>query len=70
MLIYMIGVVASGGFWLIAFLADSETPKTHVASWAVLCVASLIWPISVPMSCAEMLNKVKEKSIQEQDFVN
>lgn len=70
MLIYTIGVLASGSFWLLAFLTDGETPKSHVASWVVLCVASLIWPISVPLSCAELLNQAKHQSFREQRLMN
>jgi hypothetical protein len=70
MLIYTVGVLVSGSFWLIVFLVDKETPKKHSASWVVLCLAALLWPVSVPLSCAELLNKAKDESLQKQTMIN
>lgn len=37
-------------FYLVAFLRDRETPKTHLMSWIVLFVASIFWIVILPVS--------------------
>ena len=51
--LYLCGALASSSIWLSAFLKDETTPKTDVASWVVILIASLIWPLSVPLSIRE-----------------
>lgn len=65
MFMYILGVITSGGCWLILFLRDEETPKTDIASWVVLVVASICWPISVPLSFIELRKKMKSDQAQE-----
>ena len=56
-------------YWLGLFIADSSTPKNHLDSWLVLVIAPLFWPIVVPLSIWELLNKtpknpdLKQKSL-------
>ena len=64
MLVYILGMITSGGCWLLFFLRDEETPKTDVASWVVLIVASIFWPISVPLSYIELMTKMKVDPLQ------
>ncbi len=70
MLVYLFGVGAAGSFWLTAFLMDQETPKTDVKSWALLTIAALLWPVSVPGACIELLHAVKVGTVQENTLVN
>lgn len=65
MMIYLLGALGAGTFWLGAFLLDKTTPKTDIQSWVVLGIATLIWPISVPLACLEMLNKAKHARVKE-----
>jgi hypothetical protein len=46
-------------YWLAFFLSDRTTPKTHLMSWIVLLVASLLWPISAPLAILELLGKTQ-----------
>ena len=57
---YMCGALASSGIWLSAFMKDQSTPKTDVASWVVIMVATIIWPISVPLAIRERYAKNAE----------
>lgn len=42
------------------FLRDSTTAKTELSSWQVLALASLFWPIALPLSYLEReMNKEK-----------
>ena len=44
-------------YWLGLFIADKSTPKTHLASWLILLIAPLFWPIVVPASIIELVTK-------------
>lgn len=44
-------------YWLGLFIADKSTPKTHLASWLILLIAPLFWPIVVPISIIELVTK-------------
>lgn len=70
MLVYILGLFASGGLWLFSFLRDKETPKTDVASWVLLCFASICWPIAVPLACLELLGEPKVETLQENTLLN
>ena len=70
MLVYILGLFASGGLWLVTFLRDQETPKIDVASWVVLGIASILWPISVPLACIELLGEQKVEKLQENTLLN
>lgn len=58
--LYMFGALASSGIWLSAFLKDKNTPKTDTASWMVIAIATIIWPISVPLAIRERSSKYAE----------
>lgn len=44
-------------YWLGLFFADRSTPKNHLASWLILIIAPLFWPIVVPVSIVELITK-------------
>jgi hypothetical protein len=55
-------------YWLGVFIADRSTPKTHVASWLILLIAPLFWPIVLPLSIIELVTKsssVRKKAVSE-----
>lgn len=60
---YLISTVTTFSYWLIIFWNDSSTPKNHLISWQILITASLLWPISVPMSILEKIAKQKQQEI-------
>lgn len=39
------------------FVADKSTPKNDVASWLILLIAALFWPIVLPGSFIELVTK-------------
>lgn len=41
--------------YLRLFLKDRDTPMTDAASWGVLLVATLFWPITLPISLKKEL---------------
>jgi hypothetical protein len=47
------------GIYLILFMQDCSTPKTDRSSWIVLGVASLFWPVVLPLSCLERRAKMR-----------
>ena len=55
--LYLCGALASSGIWLSTFLKDESTPKTDMASWVVILVATVIWPLSVPLAIRERYAK-------------
>ena len=59
--LYLCGALASSGIWLSAFLKDETTAKTDVASWVVILIATMIWPLSVPLS-------IRERYAKQDDF--
>ncbi len=44
-------------FWLVIFWQDNTTPKNHLLSWIVLLIASIFWPIVLPISSWELTMK-------------
>ena len=44
-------------YWLMIFLQDTSTSKTHLVSWLVLLIAPLFWPIVLPISTWELNRK-------------
>lgn len=40
-----------------AFLSDRSTANSHRASWTVICIASALWFVAIPLSMAEVLRK-------------
>jgi len=48
MMTYLIGTGFTFGVLLNALLKDSSIPNTHVRSWLVLGVASLLWFVTLP----------------------
>lgn len=59
MLVYLLGAFGAGSFWLNCFLRDETTPKTDLTSWIILTIATVAWPICLPLSCLELLSKEK-----------
>ena len=58
---YFSGAVIFFCYWLMFFLKDKTTPKSHLISWIVLIIAAVIWPLSAPLAIIELINKVKQK---------
>ncbi len=52
--------------YLIKFFQDSTTAKTDRASWIVLILASLLWPITLPISILELKMKHHKFSLDKQ----
>ncbi|MDY7023166.1 MAG: hypothetical protein SWJ54_17760 [Cyanobacteriota bacterium] len=38
---------------LLKFLADKSTPNSHTSSWIVLGIATVFWPVVLPLSHLE-----------------
>lgn len=55
--LYFCGALASSGIWLSAFLKDESTPKSDTASWVVLVIATILWPVAVPLAIRERSTK-------------
>ena len=47
-------------YWLGLFVADKSTPKTDFASWMIILIAPLFWPIVLPVSIIELITKSSE----------
>ncbi|MBD2328751.1 hypothetical protein [Alkalinema sp. FACHB-956] len=46
--------------WLGFFMQDQNMSKTErKLSWAVLTIATLFWPLTLPLAYLELLDKVK-----------
>ncbi|MGF1542605.1 MAG: hypothetical protein ACFCU5_19530 [Pleurocapsa sp.] len=58
---YLWGILIFFCYWLMFFLKDNTTPKTHLLSWMVLVIAAIIWPVSAPLAIRELINKAKNK---------
>ncbi|VEP13059.1 conserved hypothetical protein [Hyella patelloides LEGE 07179] len=52
-------------YWLGLFIADRSTPNTHIASWLILFVAPLFWPIVLPISIVELMTKSSGQETQD-----
>lgn len=55
--IYLIGALASSGIWLSAFFKDQTTSKFDTTSWTIVVIATILWPVSVPLSLKERYSK-------------
>lgn len=62
MLFYLIGATLTFTTLFHAFWKDVTTPKTDIASWAVLVVATLLWFITLP--------RIVQKKLQAARVVN
>jgi hypothetical protein len=67
MTLYLAGATVVFGILLNAFLRDTTTPKTHVASWLVLAIATIAWPIVLPSMIRKRLQKDR---VLELDYLN
>ena len=67
MTLYFTGAALVFGLLLNAFLKDDTTPKTHAASWIVLAIATVFWPVTLPFMVRKKLQK--EESL-ELDYLN
>lgn len=57
---FVISLVVFFG-WFKIFLADATTPKTDVTSWVVLLLGTIFWPVVLPLSYAEIFEKVSQR---------
>lgn len=48
-------------YWLTLFMADKSTPKNDFASWIIILIAPLFWPIVLPVSAIELITKSAAK---------
>lgn len=67
MTLYFTGATLVFGLLLNAFLKDDTTPKTHIASWAVLAIATVLWPLTLPFIIRKRLQK---EAPLELDYLN
>jgi hypothetical protein len=49
---------------LVLFVSDRQTPLTDRTSWMVLLLATIFWPISVPISLLELTSRKPASSIE------
>ena len=59
-LIYGLVVLSNFLVYLVVFFRDSSTPKTDCSSWVVLGLASVLWPIALPLSYLERRAKMRK----------
>lgn len=57
---YLVGSLASFCISLKAFIEDQTTPLEDQTSWSVLILVTLLWPITMPISILELVNKKNE----------
>ena len=57
-------------YWFSLFMADKSTPKNDFASWMIILIAPLFWPIVLPVSAIELITKsaLKERSLSAEDL--
>jgi RsiW-degrading membrane proteinase PrsW (M82 family) len=55
--LYILNALVVALVLLWAFLSDRSTAKNHKLSWLVICIASALWLIAVPLSIIEVLRK-------------
>lgn len=58
---YLSGCLIFFCYWLTFFIKDRTTPNHHLISWVVLLTASLLWPVSAPLSMIELIGKAKSQ---------
>lgn len=56
---YLLVMIAIFSYWLSIFWKDTSTPKNDLISWQIIILASVLWPISLPMSISEKIKKQK-----------
>lgn len=44
-------------YWFMLFYQDQSTPNNDLISWFLLLIASLLWPITLPISSWELSHK-------------
>lgn len=59
--IYLLNALIVALILLWAFLSDRSTSKSHRLSWIVICLASALWFIAIPLSCIEILCKALQQ---------
>ncbi|MGB3187965.1 hypothetical protein [Lyngbya sp. PCC 8106] len=59
LVIYCVGGLASFSVWFSFFVRDFTTPLTHLNSWKMLLLMTILWPIVVPISWIELMFKNK-----------
>ncbi len=57
MTLYVTGAALVFGILLNAFLKDETAPKNDGLSWAVVIIATLIWPITLPSMIRKQLRR-------------
>ncbi len=57
MTVYFSGAALLFSIYMTAFLRDTTTSKGDVASWIVIAIATLLWPITLPISLKELTPK-------------
>lgn len=57
MTVYFSGAAVLFSIYMAAFLRDTTTSKGDVASWIVIAIATLFWPITLPISLKELTPK-------------
>jgi hypothetical protein len=67
MTLYFTGAALVFSLLLNAFLKDDTTPKTHAASWVVLAIATVFWPLTLPSMVRKRLQK---EAPFELDYLN
>lgn len=60
--LYVCGAFAACSVWLSAFLRDESTPKSDVFSWMVIAIATITWPLSIPLS-------IRERSVKQEQLL-
>jgi hypothetical protein len=60
---YGVGAVAVFCIWFKLFLDYSDFQENQSVSWVILVLATLLWPITVPLSILELILK-KTRSLK------
>lgn len=58
---YLTGCSVTFCVYLVVFLQDSTTQKSNLSSWIYLLIASIAWPLVLPLSCWELIRKALSK---------
>lgn len=67
MIIYLLGALTTSTLLLVAFLMDETTSIANIGSWLVVLVASLMWPLALPLSGLE-LRRSRHRAAPTLDF--
>ena len=49
-------------YWFMMFYQDQSTPINDLKSWFFLFIASLLWPITLPLARWELSHKASKKN--------